>query len=61
MAESRILTAEQEEKRRTRRVAYATIIGTTIEWYDFFIYASAAGLIFTKLSLHLPGLLLQRF
>ncbi len=49
MAESRILTAEQEEKRRTRRVAYATIIGTTIEWYDFFIYASAAGLIFNKL------------
>ncbi|UNM95739.1 MHS family MFS transporter [Ignatzschineria rhizosphaerae] len=37
------------ERRRTRRVAYATIIGTTIEWYDFFIYASAAGLIFNKL------------
>ncbi|EEB9150728.1 MHS family MFS transporter, partial [Salmonella enterica subsp. enterica serovar Paratyphi B] len=21
-----------------RRIAFATIIGTTIEWYDFFIY-----------------------
>jgi MFS family permease len=32
-----------------RRVAFATIIGTTIEWYDFFIYATAAGLIFADL------------
>lgn len=32
-----------------RKVAFATIIGTTIEWYDFFIYAAAAGLIFTNL------------
>jgi MFS family permease len=32
-----------------RRVAFATIIGTTIEWYDFFLYASAAGLIFAEL------------
>ena len=32
-----------------RRVAFATVIGTTIEWYDFFIYATAAGLIFAEL------------
>ena len=32
-----------------RRVAFATIIGTTIEWYDFFIYATAAGLVFADL------------
>lgn len=32
-----------------RKVAYATVIGTAIEWYDFFIYASAAGLVFNKL------------
>jgi MFS family permease len=25
-----------------RRVVFATVIGTTVEWYDFFIYASAA-------------------
>lgn len=32
-----------------KRVAFATIVGTTIEWYDFFIYASAAGLVFKQL------------
>lgn len=35
--------------REQRRVAAATIIGTSIEWYDFFLYASAAGLVFKKL------------
>jgi MHS family shikimate/dehydroshikimate transporter-like MFS transporter len=34
---------------RTRRVAMATLIGTSIEWYDFFIYGSAAALVFGKL------------
>ncbi|KRC63101.1 MFS transporter [Agromyces sp. Root81] len=29
-----------------RRIAFATVIGTTIEWYDFFIYANASGLVF---------------
>ncbi|WP_168583002.1 MFS transporter [Gephyromycinifex aptenodytis] len=32
-----------------RRVAMATMVGTTIEWYDFFIYANVAGLLFGKL------------
>ena len=32
-----------------RRVAYATMVGTTIEWYDFFIYAQIAALLFGKL------------
>ena len=32
-----------------RRVVFATVIGTTVEWYDFFIYASAAGLVFSQL------------
>jgi metabolite-proton symporter len=32
-----------------RRVLGASLAGTTIEWYDFFIYASAASLVFGKL------------
>ncbi len=34
---------------RTRRVALATLIGTSIEWYDFFVYGAAAALVFGKL------------
>src|SRR5438034_4553753 len=30
----------------TRRVAIASAIGTAIEWYDFFIYGTAAALVF---------------
>ncbi len=32
-----------------RRVAIASLIGTTIEWYDFFLYGTASALIFNKL------------
>jgi MFS transporter, MHS family, shikimate and dehydroshikimate transport protein len=32
-----------------RKVAIASCIGTTVEWYDFFIYATAAALVFNKL------------
>jgi MHS family shikimate/dehydroshikimate transporter-like MFS transporter len=32
-----------------RQVALASFIGTTIEWYDFFLYGTAAALIFDKL------------
>jgi metabolite-proton symporter len=31
------------------RVVAASLIGTTIEWYDFFLYGSAAALVFDKL------------
>ena len=32
-----------------RRVIAASLIGTTIEWYDFFLYGAAAALVFNKL------------
>ena len=32
-----------------RRVVMASLIGTTIEWYDFFLYGSAAALVFNRL------------
>jgi metabolite-proton symporter len=38
-----------EERTPLRRVVMASLIGTTIEWYDFFLYGSAAALVFNKL------------
>lgn len=35
--------------KETRRVAFATLIGTSIEWFDFFVYGAAAALVFNKL------------
>jgi MFS family permease len=32
-----------------KKVLAATLVGTTIEWYDFFVYAQAAGLVFGSL------------
>jgi len=32
-----------------RRVVFATVVGTTVEWYDFFLYSTAAGLVFGQL------------
>ena len=31
-------------------IAFAGAIGTIIEWYDFFIYGTAAALVFNKSS-----------
>jgi MFS family permease len=38
-----------EHSRQLRKAVIASTIGTTIEWHDFFIYRTAAGLIFGKL------------
>ncbi|MFC5140617.1 MFS transporter [Actinomycetospora rhizophila] len=35
--------------RTPRRVALASAIGTTIEWYDFYLYATATALVFNQL------------
>jgi len=41
--------SEAERLRAIRLIAVASLIGTTIEWYDFILYTSLAGLIFNKL------------
>lgn len=38
-----------ERTRESRKVAFASLVGTSIEWYDFFIYGQAAALIFNGL------------
>lgn len=38
--------AARTEPQQLRKVAVASAIGTTIEWYDYFIYSTAAALIF---------------
>jgi metabolite-proton symporter len=37
------------EQRELRKVVAASTVGTMIEWYDFFLYISAAALIFNQL------------
>lgn len=41
--------AEQATPQSVTRVAMAASIGAMIEWYDFFIYGTAAALVFNKL------------
>lgn len=43
------LPAPADDARSLRRIVAASLIGTTIEWYDFFLYGSAAALVFNKL------------
>jgi MHS family shikimate/dehydroshikimate transporter-like MFS transporter len=37
------------QRRSIRQVAFASFIGTAVEWYDFFVYGTAAALVFPKL------------
>jgi len=41
--------AEQPAANKPRTVLFASLIGTTIEFYDFYIYATAAVLVFPRL------------
>ncbi|TCK22064.1 MFS transporter [Pseudonocardia endophytica] len=39
----------REQGAGPRTVLAASLVGTTVEWYDFFLYATAASLVFPKL------------
>lgn len=41
--------AENNSQRSPRRAAIASFVGTTIEWYDFYAYATAASIVFGSL------------
>ncbi len=51
MTDTHLLTAPSPAS--TRRVLFASLIGTTIEFFDFYIYATAAVLVFP--ALFFPG------
>jgi MFS family permease len=40
---------DNQTRRERRRAVIASTVGTTIEWYDFFLYGTAAALIFPTL------------
>jgi len=40
---------DAQHSAQLRKAVIASTIGTTIEWYDFFLYGTAAGLVFGKL------------
>jgi metabolite-proton symporter len=43
------LSPEPDDRRQLRRAVIASTVGTTIEWYDFFLYSTVTGLAFAQL------------
>src|SRR5438094_590145 len=41
-------TADEATRRQLRRAVIASTVGTSIEWYDFFLYGSAAALVLNQ-------------
>ena len=42
------MASEHDDKGNMRKVALTSLAGTSIEWYDFFIYGTAAAIVFPK-------------
>ncbi|WAL49537.1 MFS transporter [Rhodococcus pyridinivorans] len=42
------VTTAPADRRAARKAAFAAAVSTSLEWYDFFIYATAAALVFNK-------------
>ena len=49
MAQAATAYSMQEGSPQHAKVAFASLIGTSIEWYDFFLYNTAAALVFNRL------------
>ncbi|NUT51456.1 MAG: MHS family MFS transporter [Saccharothrix sp.] len=58
-----MVTTAPPERRTLRKLMAAGLVGSSLEWYDFFVYATAAALVFPKLffpgTSPLVGLLLS--
>ncbi|MDM5338545.1 MFS transporter [Fictibacillus enclensis] len=46
---SQLIVDEAVRKKQMKKAAIASIVGTSIEWYDFFLYGTMAALVFPKL------------
>src|SRR2546423_9773754 len=49
MAVTQGMLSASDHSAQLRKAVIASTIGTAIEWYDFFLYGTAAGLVFGKL------------
>jgi len=46
---SAAVPTDSEQRRQLTRAVIASTVGTSIEWYDFFLYSTVTGLVFAKL------------
>lgn len=45
---SEVMLSPQTDRRSLRKAIVGSLVGTTLEWYDFFLYGSAAALVFNR-------------
>ncbi len=48
-SKSHLPETPEQSKKRLRKVAAATIFGSMLEWYDFYLYATMAAIVFSKI------------
>lgn len=48
-AYTEVAAAQPEQSTDMKKVAVASVIGTTVEWYDLFVFATASALVFNKI------------
>ncbi len=48
-AYTEVATPQSEQTTDMKKVAVASVIGTTVEWYDLFLFATASALVFNKI------------
>ena len=56
-ADSTAADAQLTDERRGRKAALASLVGGTLEYYDFYIYATAASLVFGQIFFDSTGVL----
>lgn len=51
MAAAQEMAQPGNHNREARKAAIASVVGNALEWYDFFLYGTAAALVFNTLCL----------